>query len=114
VADKCKNQKNALDRAKRASERGFDRLLDKEREAMRHSAEAARELGSIGNCIDIQGQLQTDCLADKLARAHYAVDQAVMAWRERDRYLDEWLDAVVEEKEREDKYCDCMNRKMTG
>jgi hypothetical protein len=114
VADECSKEKKAHDRAKNARERAWDRYTDKLEEAAKHRAEAARELGSMGNCVDIWGMPLPGCFSDHAARSQYAQDQADEAIDDAYSYLDEWFDALEAEEELEDEYCECLNRQPSG
>jgi hypothetical protein len=114
VADECGREKRSHDRAKRARDRAWDRYVNKQEEAARHLAEAALERATMGLCIDIRGAPVPQCVVDHILGAMHEEQEAEAALEEASSYFDEWLDAIEEEEEREDEYCECLNRQDTG
>lgn len=124
VADKCENEKKALDEAEKESANFeyWTKRMDKS--ADEWEAEAQQELGSIGECTGATWSppagggmrwltwgedLDEKCVIDKWVNAHELLKDALNAREKADEYMPEWQRWDDEAHKREKKYCDCLN-----
>jgi hypothetical protein len=122
VADKCENEKKALDEAERNSATFEDWMNKLDKSAAEWEAEAQQELGSIGKCSEpvwsepSEGGMRVGteqdfekCVIDKWIKAHELLKDALNARENADEYRPEWQRWEYEAHKREKKYCDCRN-----
>ena len=125
MADKCKEEKKALEKAQRALDKEEGLMGDSEEKAEALEAAAQRELGSIGECIEggvwsppagggmrwyTEGELDEKCVIDKWISAYEVLD-AARAWRVvAEQHRGMLTQMREDEKLAKDVYCDCLNR----
>jgi hypothetical protein len=124
VADKCENEKKALDEAEKERD-NFEYWTNKmDKNADEWEAEAQQELGSIDECIKPDWQppltpggmrwateylLDEQCVIDKWVNAHDLLKGALNAREQAGDFMVEWDRWMGEADKREKKYCDCLN-----
>jgi hypothetical protein len=112
VAERCKREKKALDKATRERDKAEGRLASWEQEIQGWEAEAQRALGSaISDCTDSQQRLDEACVIERWVYAYKLLD-AAQRFRAGSVYTDLWARLEVtrsEEEFRKDAYCACMN-----
>ena len=123
MAEKCKREKKALDKAIREREKAEGRLGYWDEQFEEWEAEAQRALGSaVSDCTRVhwvpvgegwrsEQRLDEECLVDRWLYAYKLLD-AAQRFREGSVYVDLWarLEAMRSEEEfRKDAYCACVN-----
>jgi hypothetical protein len=113
VADKCKSEKKALDKATKERDIAEGRFWEWERTIEGWEAEAERALGSaISDCTDSEQRLDETCVIERWIYAYKLLDAAQRFRLPGSGYFDSWLDfeeAREEEESRKDAYCACVN-----